>query len=102
MPLLRWRIPRQLQIVPGLKRRRAEREERLGWGAYELFGCRPTRPLEYLGIAGLLWAVNGGRIVELRRDWATVEHPRTGKQITFTQRRTRGASLVLPWNAARP
>jgi hypothetical protein len=25
------------------------------------------------GSAGLLWAINGGRLVELRRDWAIVE-----------------------------
>jgi hypothetical protein len=33
-----------------------------------LFGCAPKRPLDYLGSAGLLWAINGGRLLELHRD----------------------------------
>jgi len=48
----------------------AERGAGLGWDAMALFGCAPKRPLDYLGSAGLLWAINGGRLVELRRDWA--------------------------------
>jgi hypothetical protein len=35
-----------------------------------LFGCAPKRPLDYSGRAGLIWAMNGGRLVELHRDWA--------------------------------
>ena len=38
-----------------------------------LFGCAPKRPLDYLGSAGLLWAINGGRLLELHRDWAVIE-----------------------------
>jgi hypothetical protein len=41
---------------------RAERAARLGWDAMALFGCAPKRPLDYLGSAGLLWAINGGRL----------------------------------------
>jgi hypothetical protein len=37
-----------------------------------LFGCAPKRPLAYLGSAGLLWAINGGRLLELHRDWAVI------------------------------
>ena len=36
----------------------AERAAALGWSALALFGCHRTRPLEHLGSAGLLWAVN--------------------------------------------
>jgi hypothetical protein len=43
----------------------AERAAELGWHDLELFGCC-RRPLERLGNAGLLWAINGGRLVELR------------------------------------
>jgi hypothetical protein len=32
-----------------------------------LFGCAPHRPLDYSGSAGLLWAMNGGRLLELHR-----------------------------------
>jgi hypothetical protein len=35
------------------------------WDAKALFGCAPKRPLDYSGSAGLLWAIKGGRLVEL-------------------------------------
>jgi hypothetical protein len=38
-----------------------------------LFGSAPKRPLDYSGSAGLLWAVNGGRLVKLHRDWAQTQ-----------------------------
>jgi hypothetical protein len=44
-----------------------------------LFGCRPNYPLSYLGKAGLLWQVNGGKVIELHRDWAVIDRP--GQQI---------------------
>jgi hypothetical protein len=47
----------------------------LGWDAMALFGCAPKRPLDYLGSAGLLWAINGGRLLELHRDWAVIDIP---------------------------
>ena len=40
-----------------------------------LFGCHRTRPLEHFGSAGLLWAINGGTLVQLHRDWALIEGP---------------------------
>ena len=48
----------------------AERAARLGWDAMALFGCAPKQPLDYSGSAGLLWAITGGRLVELHRDSA--------------------------------
>ena len=45
-----------------------ERAHQLRWDAMTLFGCAPRRPLDYSGNAGLLWALNGGRLVELHRD----------------------------------
>ena len=41
----------------------------LGWNALDLFGCNRIRPLDYLGSAGLVWAINGGRVIELYRRW---------------------------------
>src|ERR1700730_16083911 len=40
----------------------AERAAQLRWDAMALFGCAPKRPLDYLGSAGLLWSINGGRL----------------------------------------
>jgi hypothetical protein len=45
-----------------------------------LFGCAPKRPLDYLGSAGLVWAINGGRLLELHRDWAVIDIPVHGSQ----------------------
>jgi hypothetical protein len=63
----------------------AERAAGLGWDAMALFGCAPKRPLDYLGSAGLLWAINGGRLLELHRDWAVIDIPVHGsRRILFT------------------
>src|SRR5262249_55263369 len=51
----------------------AERAAALGWDTVALFGCCRHRPLDRPGGAGLLWLINGGRLVELHRDWAVVE-----------------------------
>ena len=40
-----------------------------------LFECAPKRPLDYSGSAGLLWTLNGGRLVQLHRDWAVINVP---------------------------
>jgi hypothetical protein len=53
----------------------AERAAALGWDAVALFGCRRNHPLSYLGSAGLLWALNGGRLIELHRGWAVIDLP---------------------------
>jgi hypothetical protein len=69
----------------------AERAARLGWDAWVLFGCR--RP----GGAGLLWAVGGGRLVELHRDWAVIELAQNGSQRIFERRRVDASNISLPW-----
>src|SRR5262249_1004526 len=48
----------------------AERAAAKRWDALALFGCGLNRPLVHCGAAGLLWAIAGGRLVELHRDWA--------------------------------
>ena len=75
----------------------AERAARLGWDAMALFGCPPKRPLDYFGSAGLLWAINGGRLVELHRDWAVIDVPVHGSQRTFYRRNVDAAKTTLPW-----
>src|SRR6266403_1635076 len=42
-----------------------------------LFGCAPKRPLDYSGRAGLIWAMNGGRLVELPCCVAALENQRS-------------------------
>jgi hypothetical protein len=74
----------------------AERAAQLGWDAMSLFGCRRTLPLSYLGSAGLLWFLNGGRLVDLHRDWAVIDVPVNGSQRVF-YRRNVSAKVTFPW-----
>jgi len=64
----------------------AERATALGWVAVALFGCRRNHPLLHLGNAGLLWAINGGRPVELHRDRALIELAVDGSRRVFHRR----------------
>jgi hypothetical protein len=56
-------------------------QDALGGGAMcvaELEGkargaCHRSRPLGHLGSAGLLWVINGGKLIELHRAWAAIE-----------------------------
>ena len=75
----------------------AERGAGLGWDAMALFGCAPKRPLDYLGSAGLVWAINGGRLLELHRDWAVIDVPVHGSQRIFYRRNVDAAKISLPW-----
>jgi hypothetical protein len=75
----------------------AERAVRLGWDAMALFGCAPKRPLDYSGSAGLLWAINGGRLLELHRTWAVIDAPVNRSQRVFYRRNVDPAKIRLPW-----
>jgi hypothetical protein len=76
---------------------RAERAVERGWNTLDVFGSHPSRPLSYLGIAGLLWSVRGGRVIEIHRDWAVIEYAATGTRRNFDRRRPQQANLTLPW-----
>jgi hypothetical protein len=75
----------------------AERAAALGWNALDLFGCHRTRPLEHLGNAGLLWAINGGKLAELHRDWAVIERGNDKSRQIFHRRRQDEAMVTFPW-----
>ena len=75
----------------------AARAARLGWDAIGLFGCAPRRPLDYSASAGLLWAMNGGRLVELHRDWAVIDMPLQTRQRAFYRRNVERNKISLPW-----
>src|SRR3984893_9820538 len=75
----------------------AGRAAELGWNAATLFGCRRARPLDHPGGAGLLWAINGGRLVELHRDWAVIELAANGSRRVFERRRVDAGNVTLPW-----
>jgi hypothetical protein len=75
----------------------AGRAAELGWNAATLFGCHRARPLAHPGGAGLLWAINGGRLVELHRDWAVIELAANGSRRVFERRRVDAGNVTLPW-----
>ena len=75
----------------------AGRAAELGWNAATLFGCHRARPLAHPGGAGLLWAINGGRLVELHRDWAVIELAANGSRHVFERRRVDAGKVTLPW-----
>jgi hypothetical protein len=74
-----------------------ERAAALGWDAMTLFGCCRHRPLDRPGGAGLLWAINGGRLVELHRDWAVVELAENRSRRVFERRRLDVGNFRPPW-----
>jgi hypothetical protein len=78
----------------------AERAAGHGWNDLELFGCC-RRPLERLGNAGLLWAINGGRLAELHRDWAVIERASDRSQHVHHRERPKAANITLPWIGLR-
>jgi hypothetical protein len=75
----------------------AHRAAQLGWVAVDLFGCC-RNPLMYLGKAGLLWQVSGGKIIELHRDWAVIDRPVNRSQRVFYRRDVDQEKVALPWN----
>jgi hypothetical protein len=74
----------------------ATRAAGLGWDAMALFGCQPHYPLSYLGKAGLLWQVNGGKVVEVHRDWAVIDRPVNRSQRICYRRDVDQEKITLP------
>jgi hypothetical protein len=68
----------------------------LGWGPLDLFGCDRERPLARLDHAGLLWLLNGDRLVELDHHRAVIER-RTGSRLVFRRRPLAVGEVALAW-----
>jgi hypothetical protein len=77
----------------------AERAAALDWNALTLFGCHRIRPLDHLGSAGLLWAINGGRLCDLYRDWAAIERAADRSRRVYHRRAQDMANVTLPWRS---
>lgn len=67
----------------------------LGWGPLDLFGCDHDRPFARIDQAGLLWLLNGDKLVALSENTAMIE-TRTGARQTY-RRKPRGEHDVLAW-----
>ena len=70
----------------------AEQAAALGWGPFDLFGCDRDRPFAWIDGAGLLWQLNGDRLVALTVDAAVIE-TRAGARQTYPSEPDR----VLAW-----
>jgi hypothetical protein len=74
----------------------------LGWGPLDLFGCDRDRPFARIDQAGLLWLLNGDRLIALTENTAGIE-TQTGARQTY-RRKPNEPGRVLAWelgNTAR-
>jgi hypothetical protein len=76
----------------------AEQAAALGWGTHDLFGCDRERPYARIDRAGLLWLLNGDRLLVLTESSATIE-TRTGARQTY-RRKPNEPCRVLAWEIA--
>jgi hypothetical protein len=73
----------------------AEQAAELGWGPFELFGCDCDQPFARIEQAGLLWQLNGDRLVALTAGVAAIE-TRSGARQTY-RRKPSEPGRVLAW-----
>ncbi len=57
----------------------------LGWEPLDLFGCDRDRPFARIDQAGLLWQLNGNRLVALTADAAVID-TRSGARQTYRRK----------------
>jgi hypothetical protein len=74
----------------------AARAAILGWGPLHLFGCDRKRPFARLDHRGLLWEINGGRLIELHRDRAIIETA-SGARQSYRRQPLEVGRVVLAW-----
>jgi hypothetical protein len=77
----------------------AAKASALGWGPEDLFGAHPRKPFERIECAGLLWLINGARVVAVSADTAIVETADGARQ---SYRRTSDIkSRAMAWELPR-
>jgi hypothetical protein len=72
----------------------------LGWGSFDLFGCDRDRPFARIDQAGLLWLLNGDRLIELTESTATIETT-TGRRQTWRRKPAVDTWRALAWEFVR-
>jgi hypothetical protein len=77
----------------------ADRAEELGWGPLELFGCDRVKPYARFDRAGLLWLLNGGKLVALTAVTATIETTGGARQ-TYRRCPIEVAAVAPAWELA--
>jgi hypothetical protein len=79
----------------------AARAEALGWGPLDLFGCNREKPFTRISQAGLLWLLEGQKLLALTAETAVISAP-SGVQLTFYKRQVEtGGALVWQLGCAK-
>jgi hypothetical protein len=73
----------------------AARAEALGWGPLDLFGCNRDKPFARISQAGLLWLLEGRKLLALTADTAVFATQSGGKLTFYRQQLEAGG--VLAW-----
>jgi hypothetical protein len=96
VPLDRWQ--RFIEDCESFRRLGwANLAEACGWGPLELFGCDRERPLARYDHMGLLWIIQGGKLVALTAQTATID-TLTGSLQTYSRRPVKMDRVTLPWD----
>ena len=74
----------------------ATHAEGLGWGPLDLFGCDREQSSAEGDHAGLLWRIEGGKLI-IMSAYAAIIETATGQQMTFHRRNNRPGELALAW-----
>jgi hypothetical protein len=96
VPLKRWR--RFVDDVGLFLDHWAAKAAALGWGPADLFGAHTTRPVARVDCMGLLWLVNGARVVALTGNTAIIET--SGDRQSY-RRKSQIEGRVMAWELAR-
>jgi hypothetical protein len=67
-----------------------------GWGPRDLFGCDRAQPFARVERAGLLWLLNGRKLVAFTADTATIETP-SGAHQTYRRGSIAYGEVTLAW-----
>jgi hypothetical protein len=70
--------------------------EAIGWGSLDLFGCDRIRPFARIDRAGLLWFLDGQKLLALAENAAAIS-THSGGRLTF-RRSPNGPGRVLAWD----
>ena len=74
----------------------AHRAEALGWEPLHLFGCDRERPWARIDHAGLIWLLDGHKLVALATDTAVIETA-TGARQTYRRVAIEAGRALLAW-----
>jgi hypothetical protein len=69
---------------------------RLGWSVFDVFGAHPIAPGARCDAAGLVTLIDGGEVIAIKADRATIRSCRSSSELTYL--RTPRAGVVALWD----